>query len=364
MPLIELSAITGPLAKMGVDKAFTSLKRKEAVIKVRAQLKLPSEPEAGNFQSIYNHALVEWGMFKPEPVLDFFRDEYIYEAFRQSFTTGDTAILADEAENAVQRAEETGAFRRLEYDPRREITAFTAVFNIIVTGTLPAGDARRDVALARMQRQMDDMLILLNNMSATEARAAAIGGDDRFSGQLQNVIIDLLSRMTDPIVHTGGGGYVAGDVHAGGDAYLGAKNIQGDEVHGDKITYMSPDPSPPSPRSLARSRHFARTRPPAARLAHPLRPQPAVHRPRGGFVGAGGHLVAACGGGDVPAGDVPAERLYGGHFHRHRRHRQDAAGGRVRPSLRSLSSPAACSGSAWPMATRPLSGARWPTAGR
>ena len=105
MPLIELSAITGPLAKMGVDKAFTNLKRKEAVIKVRAQLKLPSEPEAGNFQSIYNHALVEWGMFKPEPVLDFFRDEYIYEAFRQSFTTGDTAILADEAENAVQRAE-------------------------------------------------------------------------------------------------------------------------------------------------------------------------------------------------------------------------------------------------------------------
>ncbi len=42
--------------------------------------------------------------------------------------------------------------------------------------------------------------------------------------------------------------YVAGDVHAGGDAYLGAKNIQGDEVHGDKITYLpSPPLHPPSP---------------------------------------------------------------------------------------------------------------------
>ena len=109
MPWLELSAITGPLAKMGVDKAFTSLSRSEAVIKARRRLGLPAEPQAGDFEAIYRHALVDWGMFKPEAVLDFFRDERIYQAFRRAWHENNPQILQTEAGEVVRWAEEFGA---------------------------------------------------------------------------------------------------------------------------------------------------------------------------------------------------------------------------------------------------------------
>ena len=69
MPL-ELSAITGTLVKLGAEKAFASLNRQERVIKARERLGLPAQPKPGDFEALYRHALVEWGVFKPEPVLD------------------------------------------------------------------------------------------------------------------------------------------------------------------------------------------------------------------------------------------------------------------------------------------------------
>ena len=217
MTVIELSAITGPLAKMGVDQAFTRLRRSEAVIKARRQLKLPAAPKPDDdFLTFYRHALVEWGMFKPEPVLDFFRDDIIYRAFERSFRTGDITHLEREAEEVVRRVEEEGAFRRLEYDPRREFDAFTLTFNLIVTAVQSAGDARRDVALAQVGRQLDQILDLLNRQTITQARDAAIGGDVHFSGEFNNVIINLLSTIVNS-KQTIGSAYVPPPPPAPGD---------------------------------------------------------------------------------------------------------------------------------------------------
>ena len=221
MPL-ELSAITGTRVKRGAEKGFAGLNRQEAVIKARERLGLPTQPKPGDFEAIYRHALVEWGVFKPEPVLDFFRDQRIYDAFRRAWHENDPRLLQAEAEGVVQWAEEFGTFRGLEYDPRHETAAFTAALSLIVDYTRTAAEARQDAALAELQKQMDEVLALIRNLSPSrtphEAELAdvrrqlndilarlsgltlapaqgAATGDVYFSGQFQNVIINLLSHL-------------------------------------------------------------------------------------------------------------------------------------------------------------------------
>ncbi len=148
MALIELSAITGKLTQLGMDAAFRQLQRSEAVLRVRRELGLPGKPDANDFDSLYRHALVEWGVRMPGPVLEFFHDQRIVAAFRDAHLRHDPDILTREAEGVFRFNEESGALRRLEYDPRRELAGFAAVFDRVVDLTRTAGDARQDEALA------------------------------------------------------------------------------------------------------------------------------------------------------------------------------------------------------------------------
>ncbi|WP_374689548.1 hypothetical protein [Promineifilum sp.] len=210
MALLELSLITGTLAQMGLEKGFQALGRSEAAIRVRRRLKMPAEPDPADFGSLYRHALVDWGVFKPAPVLDFFRDRRIYDAFRRAHQTGDPTILDREAAEVVRWAEEFGVFGGLEYDPRREIAAFAATFDLLVAYTRPAADAGRDQAIAEQGRKLDEALALLAQWRAGGDAGAAALGDVHFSGQFQNVIINLLSELKDTRQVVGAAGGAAG----------------------------------------------------------------------------------------------------------------------------------------------------------
>jgi len=211
MAVVELSVITGKLTQLGMDAAFRQLQRSEAVLRARRELGLPGKPDPNDFDSLYRHALVAWGVRMPGPVLEFFHDQRIVEAFRQARLQHDPDILTREAEEVFRFNEESGALRRLEYDPRRELAGFTAVFDLVVDQTRTAGDARQDEALAVLATQVDAILARLDALArALVARqtdaAAAIAGDVHFSGEFQNVIINLLSSLSGVPQRIGDGG--------------------------------------------------------------------------------------------------------------------------------------------------------------
>jgi tetratricopeptide (TPR) repeat protein len=193
MPLLELSLITGTLAQLGLDKGFRELGRQEAVIRARKKLKMPGEPERDNFASLYRHTLVEWGVFKPEPVLDFFRNDGIYTAFEAAYQTGDATILDEAAEGYVALADEQGLFRQLEYDPRRELTAFTLIFDRLVHFTRPAADAKRDQAIADLHADVQRIYEVVAALQSGDRLPSTV----EFSGTFENVIINLLSQLTN-----------------------------------------------------------------------------------------------------------------------------------------------------------------------
>ena len=104
MPLLELSVFISKLATMAMEPTVKALSGSEAAIRARQQLHLPARPDKEDFGSLYRHALVEWGVFKPPPVLDFFRDKRVIEAIQRYNNDGDDdALSRDMAELADWR---------------------------------------------------------------------------------------------------------------------------------------------------------------------------------------------------------------------------------------------------------------------
>ena len=101
MALIELSVITSMILEMGVDAAKKNLGRRETVISILKRLNLEVAPAADDFGAIYVYTLVEYGVDKPESILNFFRNEFIQKAFHKSFNENNPSILEKEAEGII-----------------------------------------------------------------------------------------------------------------------------------------------------------------------------------------------------------------------------------------------------------------------
>lgn len=147
--LIE-SAI-GAIVEIVLTAAWDRGKRREAVVRVLASLNLETDNPPDDFEGLYAYALVEYGVFKPEPVLNFFRNEFVCEAFRKAFYENDLSILEDEADGIIQWNEETGRLGTIDYDPRREFDAFRRVFNRLVDYSRTPAEARRDHTLEEIR---------------------------------------------------------------------------------------------------------------------------------------------------------------------------------------------------------------------
>jgi hypothetical protein len=155
MSLEFLSMVIGFILEVGRESATPRIDRSEAINRLCQRLHIDREP-ANDFESVYVHALIEYGTFKPEPILNFFRHQFVREAFRQSFYDNNRAILENEAEGVIQWNEETGKLGQIDYDPRREFAEFTRTFNEIVDRIRTPTEVRQDRRLDELRRSMDE----------------------------------------------------------------------------------------------------------------------------------------------------------------------------------------------------------------
>ena len=158
MAVIELSYVIKTILEVGKNAAGQQLSRNETAIKVRKQLKMEAEPQPGDFDQIYRYTLVEWGVFKPQPLLEFFREKDIEQAFKQAFYDNDQQILRDHAEGLYEQYLTSGKLDRVEYDPRKEFDAFSAVFDVVVGRTRTPSEVQRDRQLEDMSVRIDEIL--------------------------------------------------------------------------------------------------------------------------------------------------------------------------------------------------------------
>src|SRR5258708_24513264 len=168
--MVDLVMVISAIAKMGTQVAWDKVKRRESVIKLLQQFKLDPNKPPTDFDTIYVYALIEYGVDRPEPILNFFRNEYIKEAFRQSFYQNNPSILEKEAEGIIQWNKETSRLGQIDYDPRREFIAFSAVFHMIVDNARTPIEIQNDQKLETIHSDLHqatgEILDRLNNLGA------------------------------------------------------------------------------------------------------------------------------------------------------------------------------------------------------
>ncbi len=131
--------------KLAADKASKSLSRKEKVQKILTSAGLESGPPAPDFESVYAHALVEYGVQNPhEADLDVFNRASIRSTFEKSFENNDRSILNHEA----------AAILNWDYTKkeRLEFARFTLIFHEIADRTRAPAEAGREEKLDEILR--------------------------------------------------------------------------------------------------------------------------------------------------------------------------------------------------------------------
>ncbi len=85
MSLINLDLLFKAISGIAQPVIKEKVQRNETVIKLLKQFKIDSEHPPGDFSGVYAYTLVEYGVGKPQPILELFRQQEIKAAFRKAF---------------------------------------------------------------------------------------------------------------------------------------------------------------------------------------------------------------------------------------------------------------------------------------
>ena len=164
-----ITKVIWEIVKFSTEKALKTLKREEKVLRILNAFNLKSSKPKSDFKSVYAHTLVEYGIEKPKPILEFFRLPEIQEAFEEAFYQNNFTILIHKAASLTQWHMVGDKLRELNFDPRFEFDKFTIVFDTMVDFTLTPAQKRSD-------NKLDEILEIVR-------------GDNK--GKIQEKIIEI-----------------------------------------------------------------------------------------------------------------------------------------------------------------------------
>jgi predicted NACHT family NTPase len=175
-PIITaISAIARPAAPL----LKTKLERDETVIKLLKKFNLDPEHPHPDFTSIYQYAFVEYGIGKPQPILELFRQNEIQQAFRQAFDRNNPSILLQQGEAFLDGYALGDEIRELRIDPKREFAAFATVFIEVAKRSRTPADVLTNQKIDSLHKSMRtlhqrlDRLPTLTGIRTEIARLAA-----------------------------------------------------------------------------------------------------------------------------------------------------------------------------------------------
>jgi len=165
-----VSAIKG-LLELPLKEGWKALSRKEKVIKVKKMIGLTTPDNKATFEHIYAYTLVEFGVDKVEPILEFFRHPHIKKAFLRSFEENNPSFLLREADFFIKWEEIGIKLRELGLNPRLEFARFTLLFNNIVKHTRTPYEILQANIQEDMQKDIHRILEMIKKLGFDGIRA-------------------------------------------------------------------------------------------------------------------------------------------------------------------------------------------------
>ena len=166
--VIDLGGLINAILGFGTAIAKDKLQRHELVIKLLKKLNLDPEHPPADFIAVYQYALVEYGIGKPQPVLEIFRQFEIQQIFRRALDQNNLAILLKEGEEFLAGHVLGDEVQALGMSARREFYDFAAVFIEIAKRTRTPAEVLTNQRLESLHRQIGMMQERLNRLPTLE----------------------------------------------------------------------------------------------------------------------------------------------------------------------------------------------------
>ncbi|NER94767.1 MAG: protein kinase [Symploca sp. SIO1B1] len=209
-PIIQ--AIT-PLAGSATSLLKNKLERNEQVIKLLKKFHIDPEHPPADFTGVYKYTLVEYGVGKPQPILELFREKDIQQALHQALYQDDRSLFLKEAEQFLDWNRLGDKIRELRIDPRREFYEFAAIFIEIINRTQTPAEVIRTQKLDSLHKKLSQLQERLDKLPSAEEICTEIAQlvQEKYSAGLPQENIPptpaTLSSPTAPTSLTVGGRY-------------------------------------------------------------------------------------------------------------------------------------------------------------
>ncbi|MDX2239257.1 MAG: NACHT domain-containing protein [Leptolyngbyaceae cyanobacterium bins.302] len=159
-----ITTIAGPATPMIKNK----LERSEAVIKLLKQFNLDPEHPPADFTGVYQYALVEYGVGKPQAILELFRQPEIQKAFRQAFEQVNFSILLKAGESFLDEQPRSNEIHDLGLDPKREFIAFATIFMEVAKRTRTPAQVLTNQQISSLHRNLAIVLERIERLPTLE----------------------------------------------------------------------------------------------------------------------------------------------------------------------------------------------------
>ena len=168
MSLINLDLLFNAITEIANPLIKEKVQRNETVIKLLKQFDLDPEHPPADFSGVYAYTLVEYGVGKPKPVLELFRQEEIKKAFRQAFDRNNASILLSEVDDFIDAYALGDEIKDLRIDIRREIAAFYIIFSEVAKRTRNPADTMMSQQIGSLHRSITNIQEQLNRLPTLE----------------------------------------------------------------------------------------------------------------------------------------------------------------------------------------------------
>jgi predicted NACHT family NTPase len=168
MSLINLDLLFNAISSIAQPVLKEKVQRNETVIKLLKQFKIDPEHPPGDFSGVYAYTLVEYGVGKPQPILELFRQQEIKAAFRKAFDHNNPSILLSEVDAFVDAYALGDEIKSLRVDIKREIAAFYIVFSQVVRLTRNPADTMMSQQIGSLHTSIKNIQEQLDRMPTLE----------------------------------------------------------------------------------------------------------------------------------------------------------------------------------------------------
>ena len=178
---INLDFLIGAITDIVSPTAFIKdkLQRNETVIKLLKKFNLDPDHPPADFSGVYAYALVEYGVGKPKPILELFRQNEIQKIFRRALDQNNPSILLKEGEAFLDEYALGDEIRELGIDAHREFAAFATVFIEVAKRSRTPAEVLTNQQIGSLHKRIEtiqqrlDRLPTLEGIRTEMARLAA-----------------------------------------------------------------------------------------------------------------------------------------------------------------------------------------------